>query len=82
MTRAEIQEKVLALIHEQRTIPSGAVQPDTPLTEVGIDSLDALSVLFSIEENFNISIPDDKAKSVRTLDDIVNTIQELLPAST
>ena len=78
MTRDEIAEKVLSIIHEQKTIPEGALKSDTPLTDVGVDSLDALSVLFSIEESFNITIPDDKAKSVKTLDDIVNAIQDLL----
>jgi acyl carrier protein len=80
MTRAEIEAKVLDIIREQKGPPPEGFTPRTPLAEAGIDSLDALSILFSIEETFSISIPDERARAIATLDDMVSAIEELIPA--
>lgn len=77
MEREEIRQKVLAMVHEQKTIAEDALTPETPLTEVGIDSLDALNILFSVEEAFDISVPDDQAREMKTVDDIVEGIERL-----
>lgn len=80
MKRSEIEQKVAAIIHDQKTIPEGALEPGTPLASLGIDSLDALSILFAVEETFSISVPDDRARQIRTMEDMVVAIEELLPA--
>lgn len=80
MQRNELEQKVLAIIQEQKTLAHNDIRPETPLAELGIDSLDALNILFALEESFGISIPDDKARGIRTVDDMVSTIQELLPS--
>ncbi|MHB0969538.1 MAG: acyl carrier protein [Thermoanaerobaculia bacterium] len=81
MDRAEIERKLLAIIHEQKTLPPDAIAPVTILSDVGIDSLDALSILFAVEEQFGVSIPDHRARSIRTLDDMIAAVQELLPTT-
>jgi len=78
MTREEIENRVISIIHEQKTIPENTLGRTTPLSEAGIDSLDALNILFALEETFQIAIADDRARQIRTLDDMVNTISELL----
>jgi acyl carrier protein len=80
MQRNELEQKVLSIIQEQKTLPHNDIRPETQLAELGIDSLDALNILFALEESFGISIPDDKARAIRTVDDMVSTIQELLPS--
>lgn len=80
MTREEIEQKIIAIIHEQKTLPEHAIDRTTPLSEAGIDSLDALSILFALEETFGVSIPDDRARQIRTLDDMIDTITTLIPA--
>lgn len=79
MTRAEIEEKVVAIIHDQKTLPADSLSRDTPLSDLGIDSLDALSILFAVEETFVITVPDDQARSIRTMDDMIGVIEGLLP---
>lgn len=80
MERAELEQKILAVIQEQKTLPENEIRPDTRLTELGIDSLDALNILFALEESFGITIPDEQARSIRTVDDMVTTIETLLPS--
>lgn len=80
MSRQELQAKVLEIIHEQKgPVPEGFTA-DTPLVDLGVDSLDSLSLLFAIEEQFSISIPDERARSIRTLNHMLDAIEEQLPA--
>jgi acyl carrier protein len=76
MDRTELEQQILAIVREQKTLPDG-VNLQMPLTEAGIDSLDALNILFAVEEQYNIHVPDDRARNLRNLDDIVTAVQEL-----
>ena len=77
MTRAEIERKLLDIVKNEKDIPDDKLSPGTALADAGIDSLDALSILFAIEEQFHISIPDDKARGIKTLGDMINVVGEL-----
>lgn len=77
MQRDEVEQKVIAVVRKQKQIPD-EIDRNAPLAAAGIDSLDALSILFALEEEFKISIPDDKARAIKTLDDMVTTIEELV----
>ena len=79
MTREEIQQQLIAIVQREKHIAAEKITPETPLADAGIDSLDALTILFAIEEDFHISIPDDKARSIRTFGDMVSVVQELAP---
>jgi acyl carrier protein len=78
MTRAEIEEKLIAIVRKEKDVPEDKLSLETPLAEAGIDSLDALTILFAIEEEFHISIPDDRARSMKTFGDMVDSIEMLL----
>jgi acyl carrier protein len=45
-----------------------------------IDSLDGLNLLFAVESEFDIQVPDDEAKSLRSVQDIINGVNKLLAA--
>ena len=81
VTRGEIEEKLVAIVQQEKNIDSALIKPETPLAEAGIDSLDSLTILFAIEEQFRISIPDDRARAITTFGDLINIVQELLPAA-
>lgn len=81
MTRDEITEKLIEIVRHEKTLPDDKLALDTPLADVGIDSLDSLSILFAIEETFHISIPDDAARSIKTLGDMVGVVETLLPSA-
>jgi acyl carrier protein len=81
MDRAEIAEKVIAILRDQKTLPDDPIDTARPLTELGFDSLDAINVLFEVEETFGISVADDEARAIKTADDMIATIEKLLAAS-
>jgi acyl carrier protein len=80
MTRAEIERKLIEIVRKEKDVPEDVLRPETPLAEAGIDSLDALTILFGIEEEFHISIPDDRARSMQTFGDIIDAVEAQLAA--
>jgi len=75
MQRSEIEARIVEIIHREKTVDPDMLKPHAALADLGIDSLDALNILFGIEESFGISIPDDKARAIRTLDDMVGAVE-------
>lgn len=81
VTREEIQQKLIVIVREEKDVAEDLLKPETALAEAGIDSLDALSILFAIEEQFHISIPDDRARAMKTFGDMIDIVQELVPTT-
>ena len=81
MTRGEISEKLVTIVRQEKNIPEDMLQPATLLADAGIDSLDSLTILFAIEEHFKISIPDDRARAIRTFGDLIDVVAERVPAT-
>ena len=77
MDRDEIARKLIEIVRKEKEIPAEKLTPETALADAGLDSLDALTVLFGIEEEFRISIPDAKAKAIRTFGDMIDVVEEL-----
>jgi len=73
--------KVIASLASVKRIPAEKITLDTNLQEIGIDSLDVFSLLFELENTFNISIPDDQVRSIRTVKDIVEGIKKIQAAA-
>lgn len=80
MEAEALESQVHRILREQRELPEH-LDPDLPLTEYGIDSLDAINVLFGVEEEFGISIPDETARSIRTIRQMIEAIQVQQKAS-
>lgn len=79
LTREEITERLITIVRKEKNLRDDQLDPATPLAQAGIDSLDSLQILFGIEEEFHISIPDDRARSIRTFGDMIDTVEQLLP---
>jgi len=75
MDRAEISRKVEAIIRDQKTIPDDPLEPETELEALGFDSLDALNIVFALEETFGISLSDDEVRGGRTLGRMVEIVE-------
>lgn len=78
MTRDEIAAALVEIVRqEKRDLPDEQLTPATALADAGIDSLDALTILFAIEERFHISIPDDRARGMKTFGDMIDIVESL-----
>lgn len=70
-------ERVQKIICEQLEIDSHLVTDDASISgDLGADSLDLVDLSMSIEEEFNLEVPDDVLDHVRTVGDIVKFIED------
>jgi len=74
MTRADVERILIDIVQKEKRISPDRLTPETLLADAGIDSLDALSILFAIEEHFKISISDEKARAMKTFSDMVDAV--------
>lgn len=51
---------------------------DRSLSEIGVDSLDVMSVLLEIQEDLGISIPDEDVDNLSTVNLIINYVNDKL----
>ena len=49
---------------------------DKPLAEQGIDSLDMINIFFKLEENFKIKIPEEDIEKLKTINEIVEYVNQ------
>lgn len=76
--RDEILSSVVAAIAKQKHVEQSAMTETSSLDELGITSLDAITIVYDIEEEFDIEVPGDSLESFKTVQDIVNSISELV----
>jgi acyl carrier protein len=77
----ELAEKVLNLIAEVKRIPRESVSLTSTFEELKLDSLDAINLFYELEGAFNISIPDQLAKSVTNVQQMVEELKKLIEVS-
>ena len=71
-----ISEKVVDMLASQLNIEKAKLVPNARLIEdLGADSLDMVEMLMLVEEEFGISIPDEDAMNLKTVEDIVKYIE-------
>jgi acyl carrier protein len=56
------------------------VTMESSFEELGIDSMDAVNIVFALENEFNINVPDEEMKNIRSVRDIVEAIHKLVAA--
>ncbi len=76
-----VSEKILSLIAAVKKLPHDKVTLDSSFEELGIDSLDGINLVFEIEGAFDISIPDEQARSIRSVREMIDGVKSLLAAA-
>jgi acyl carrier protein len=74
----EIAERVIDVIAKNQHIEPAIIQPESTFKELGIDSLDGLQILFGLEEEFGVDIPDDAGKQFDSVGKVTQGIRLLL----
>ena len=69
----DTMERIKRLFIDKIDIKEEFLRPEATLESLGLDSLDTIEFLFSLEEEFHIKI-DDRSKTITTIQDVVNLI--------
>ena len=81
ISEAELTARVVSIITTQQKLPAGRVTPESTFEELGIDSLDGVSLLFVFEEEFDITIPEHVAQQMKDVRQVVAGLQQVLRAN-
>lgn len=76
----ELAEKVIRVIAHTQRIPPESVSLDSTFEALKIDSLDGINIVFELEKEFNIEIPDDGVQNLRSVRDTVEGVRTLVAA--
>ena len=76
----EIVQRVLKVIATSKRIPPETVTIDSEFQALNIDSMDAVEILFALENEFDINIPDDEVRSVRNVRQMCEGVERLVAA--
>lgn len=74
----EVLERVLRTLAETQKLPLEQVTPEATFEQLNIDSLDGINILFALENEFNINIPDESARLVRDVRQLAQGVQKLI----
>ena len=76
---AGIEEKIKKLICEQLDVDEKDVVPEASFVDdLGADSLDQVELIMAIEEEFDISVPDEDAEKIGTVQDVIDYIKNAM----
>jgi acyl carrier protein len=75
-----MRDKIDAAIFETLKI-APPYQSETSLNDMGCDSLDAIEIVMSLEDIFDLEIGDDEWADARTVGDIYNLVERLANAN-
>ena len=81
MVPDDLERTVIELIAKKKKLDPSQVTLDTTFQELGIDSLDGMDLLFTFEDTFNISVPDDAAQQMKTVRDVTEGLRKVLAGS-
>ncbi|XP_047333992.1 acyl carrier protein 1, chloroplastic-like [Impatiens glandulifera] len=77
--KAETVDKVCTIVRRQLAVPD-----DTPVTgeskfvTLGADSLDTVEIVMGIEEEFGVSVEEESAQSISTVQDAADLVEKLI----
>jgi len=77
--KEELDKEIKSLVSKVIKIPEAKIDANAGLyAEFGVDSLLGVEILAALDKKYEINVPEEKIKSINTLNDIINLVRELL----
>ncbi len=74
---ASVEERVVDIVAEQLGVDKEKVSRDTHfVNDLGADSLDTVELVMELEEEFDISIPEDQAEKIQRVGEAIDFIEK------
>lgn len=74
----DLESKIKEIICEQLDVPEADVVPEASYADdLGADSLDLVELIMAMEEKFDISIPDEEAEKISTVQDTIDYVKKV-----
>nr|KYP62848.1 hypothetical protein KK1_017406 [Cajanus cajan] len=77
--KPETVKKVCEIVKKQLALPEGStVTGESKFAALGADSLDTVEIVMGLEEQFGISVEEESAQSITTVQEAADMIDKLL----
>ncbi len=73
-----VSDRVRRVFATFKKMSPDEITMETTFDDLGLDSLDGLNLIFELEEEFDIMVPDDKVQSMKSVAEVVEGIEYLL----
>ena len=76
---SSVQETIFDIISKESGIDRAKITPEATLKDLDIQSLDAVQILFEIEDHFKITMPDrDPNFDTESVKGLIDTVEKLV----
>lgn len=76
MTREQLTEAIRAIIEERLGVAADEITEEKSLVnDLGADSLDSVELIMSIEQKFEMTIPEEATEQIKTVGDIIDYVE-------
>lgn len=73
---SSVRDRVIEIVCEQMGQTKEKVSETTSfITDLGADSLDTVELVMELEDEFDLSIPDEEAEKIKTVGDAIKFIE-------
>lgn len=79
----DIKSEIMQIIANYKELDPATVTPESTFEELGIDSLDAIDIIYEIEEKFGVTIPQDglDLNTAKSVSDILAVVDRVTSAA-
>lgn len=71
-------EQVCKMLAEQLGIDASEIKPESEVVkDLGADSLDVVELLMTLEDEYNLTLPEEDVESLKTVQDIVDMMNKI-----
>jgi len=74
----DLSARVIQVIAQTQRMPAEQIQLDSTFEELKIDSLDGINIVFALENEFGINIPDEGVQNLRSVRQTVEGVRKLI----
>ncbi|RCW51453.1 acyl carrier protein [Halanaerobium sp. MA284_MarDTE_T2] len=76
---SNVLDKVIDIVVEELAVDRDEVTENSSfIDDLGADSLDVVELVMAFEEEFDVEIPDEDVEKIRTVEDAVNYLEDIL----
>lgn len=77
-----IENEIIEIIAEKCQKNVGSITPASRLEDLGIDSMQAIVLLYDLEERYDIEIPTEVFESIESVGDIISKLEQIRGSGT
>ena len=75
--RSEVAERIIEIVAEKMDKPKEEITEDKSfVNDLGADSLDIVEMMMDIEDEFDLSIPEEETQKIQTIGDAIKYVEE------